>query len=1516
MVISELSIKRPVFATMMSLALVLFGLVALERLPVRELPDIDPPVVNVTTVFPGANAAVVETEVTEKLEEAINSIEGIKTLSSESREQVSSVTVEFDLSRDIELAAQDVRDRVSRVRGSMPEEIEEPIVAKQDADASPVIWIALFSDRYSTLELTTLAENLMKDRLQTVKGVSSIFLGGSKRFAMRLRLDADRMAAHRVTISDVETALRTQNVELPSGRIESAEREMTIQTLGEMKTVEEYNDLVIREESGALVRLKDIGRAEVGVEDERSIARFNSKPAVGLGIVKQSKANTIEVAKGIKAELENLIPLLPEGVETALPYDESIFVEESIHEVWVTLGIAFVLVVLTIFVFLRDIRSTIIPCLTIPVAIIGTYSVLAMMGYSVNILTMLALVLAIGIVVDDSIVVLENIYRHIEDGMAPMDAAFKGMREIGFAIIAVTLSLCAVFIPLAFQTSVTGRLFIEFAIALSGSVLISAFVALTLTPMVAARLLKPHGTVKHGPLFNMFERGFDHLNNHYSKLLHWSLSHRRFVAITSIILFGLTGWIYTQLNNDFLPEEDKGRLLTFILAPEGSTSEYTDRMLRKVEEIGRNTPEVKSYFSAVALAMGSPGKANQAFMFMRLNEDREKGVVDIVGGPNGLGAQFFGTVEGAFSIPIIPKAVSRGFGQPYQLVLQEQDLQKLNTYAQQIVGKLSAAGFLANVRSSFEFTKPELRVNIDRNRAASLGVSVQDISRALQILFGGLDLSKVKLNGKEYDVIAQLDRSSRLSPTDLDRLYVRNSKGELIQISNVVSYEAGAGPTAINHYNRFRAATIEATPAGVPLGDAIKRTEAILAADFPGLKYEWSGEASDLKETGQGFIFVVVLAIIVVYMVLASQFESLVHPITIMVTLPIAAFGAFGLLWICSGIDFLGNMFYAMANYAPNPPAFAGWATALVPRIPAMGINLFSQIGIVLLIGLATKNSILLVEFANQQVEKGKSARDAMIQAGLIRFRPILMTSFSTILGILPIAIGFGAGGESRRPMGVAAVGGLLTSTFLTLLVVPVVYTLLADLSAWVRGHRPAHSKSTVATTVVTALLFLFGGTQLASAEEATSSGTYDLNRCIETALEQNFDIQKARERIERQSGAVVEARASSIPNLGANGLYQKSGEDLANNFGGGGGGFEVSDESWNIGVQLTQSLYRGGGNRAATARQKELLEAASEDLRAVINNTLLLVRERYYRVLLTRSQIKVQEQNIELLEEELTSAKHKLDAGVISPFNVLRAEVALANGKTPLIRAKNAYRVALEELTEVLGLTSPAGGDALPIDIVGELKFESFKPDLDQERATAASKRPELRRLERVLEAQKKGLKQAQAGNRPDLSAFAGYGWENDKASTDTWEGVDGWRAGLQLGWKFYDGAATRGRIIQAASDINLADLDLEQAKLNIDVEVRRNHASVVEARELVRATRKVVEQAEESVRLARSRFDVGAATQLDVLDSQVALTEARDNEVQALHDHSVVLARLKKAMGVLDSVEFTEATQTEVAE
>lgn len=1050
----EVFIRRPILTVMINLALVVFGVIGLTRLPVRELPNIDPPVVNVLAVYPGANAAVVETEVTERLEEAISSSEGIKRISSESREQVSSITVEFVVGRDIDLAAQDVRDRVSRIRGALPDDLEEPVISKQDASAQPFMWIALYGDGYSTSELTEIAERRLKDRLQTVSGVSAVIFGGEKRFAMRLWLDAEKMSAHQVTVLDVQRALQTQNVELPSGRVENLQRELTIQTKGQITEPEQFHQLVLRGDNAQLVRFQDIGRAEDGVEDERSIARYNGKPAVGLGVIRQSKANVISVAKALNLELAELQKNLPPGVETFIAYDESIYVENAVSEVWETLAIAFGLVVLTIFIFLRNPRSTLIPSLAIPVSVVATFGVMYFLGFSINIFTLLALVLAIGIVVDDAIVVLENVYRHIEEGATPMEAAKKTMKEISFAILAITFSLVAVFIPLAFLQGITGKLLIEFAVALAVSVLVSAFVALTLAPMASSRILKPIHQIKHGRLFMWFEHLFERLSERYKRSLSWAMRHRALVVLMALISLLLSGFFYTQLEREFLPEENKNGLLCLALAPVGSTAEYTDRMTRKMEEIIKETPGVEGFFSAVALPFNGPGDATLAFLFLRLKQGDRPHIRDIVNGPGGLAQRFFVEVEGAFAFAIMPKAVDVTFGQPFQLIVQNQDLDTLNAYAQQLANELRQQGFLANVRSTFEINKPQLQVSIDRDRAAALQVSISDVARTLQILFGGLDLSKIKKGGKEYDVIAQLQRQNRLTPSDLDRLTVRNANGDLIQLSNVVKISETASPNNIQRYNRIRAATIEATPINMPLGTAIQKTEAYLADHLPAnFSYEWAGEADNYKESGRQILFFLILAIIVVYMVLAAQFESLVHPFTVMLALPLAGLGAFGGLFVMNHFD-KWVMGVQAAAMSPDASGMTHWLAGWLGRVPSMNLNMFSQVGLVLLVGLVTKNSILLVEFANQHRAMGKSAIDAMIEAGRIRLRPILMTSLATIAGIMPIAIGFGEAAESRRPLGVVAVGGMLTSTLLTLLVIPVMYTLFADLAAWFKHLR------------------------------------------------------------------------------------------------------------------------------------------------------------------------------------------------------------------------------------------------------------------------------------------------------------------------------------------------------------------------------------------------------------------------------------------------------------------------------
>ncbi|MFA9196484.1 MAG: efflux RND transporter permease subunit [Aliarcobacter sp.] len=1036
----EFCIRRPVAATMANLAIALIGIVALSRLPVRELPNIDPPVVSVITIYPGANAELVEADVTEPMEQEINNIPGIKILRSESREQVSSITVEFELNRDVDIGAQDVRDRISRVRDKLPDDIKEPIVAKQDADAQEVMWVALSSPTRSTLDLTNLAERQIKDRLQVLSGVGGINFGGEKRTSMRIWLDSEKMAARQITAADIRALLARENVELPSGQIEGKERSLSILARGRMDRPDQYADLIVRDTEGTPIRLRDIATVEIGPAVEQTIARFRGQPAVGLGVVKQSDANAVEVAQRVRRELEKIKPLLPADVKIDIPFDSSLYVENAIHEVVVSLIISVLLVVVLIFLFLREARSTIIPAAAIPISVLGTFGLLYALGYSVNILTLLALVLAIGIVVDDAIVVLENIVRHIEEGMTPLEASLTSMKEITGAVLAITASLVVVFLPIAFQSGTTGILFREFAVTLAGSVTISAFVALTLSPALGAYFLKPPSA--NSPAYAKFLESVLHrISVFYTKSLAAALGHPRALLGLGAGILALTVLLYQAIPQEFLPDEDKGTIVAVVVTPEGSTTEATDRYIRQAEKIASEYPEVEGYFSAVALARGSPGQSNLGIMFMRLKPDRERTGLQLAR-PGARGSMFtrmISEIRGAVVIPFLPKAIGRGFDASFQVVLQGPNLVQLEKSARELRDEIDQAGFLSQPRTNFNYEKPQLNLEIDRNRAAALGISVRDISESLQILLGGLDISRFNFEGKQYDVIAQLRRVDRLVPDELNSLYVRARSGQLVPIRDLVRAKEKGSVNSISHFARQRCAQVSGQPQGCTLGQAIEKTEEIGRRILPpGVKMEFDGEARELR-SGRGEAWqILLLAVLIVYMALAAQFESFVHPLTIMIALPLAAVGALLLIYVLGFLNGLAVIpQYAPPGALPKPLALL---FGMIPEIPSMNLNLYSLIGLVLLLGLVTKNSILLVEFANQQRALGVPALEAMLESGRLRLRPILMTALSTIIGILPIALGLGAGAESRRPLGVAVVGGMLSSTFLTLYLVPAFY--------------------------------------------------------------------------------------------------------------------------------------------------------------------------------------------------------------------------------------------------------------------------------------------------------------------------------------------------------------------------------------------------------------------------------------------------------------------------------------------
>jgi multidrug efflux pump len=1025
--ISELSIERPVLASVMSLVIVLFGLIALVRLPNRELPDVDPPIVSVTTVYTGAAPEVVETSVTQPLEDQIIGIEGVRHVTSVSREQVSQITVEFELDRELEAAANDVRDRVARARRELPEEVEEPVVAKQEADASPILWLAMSGEGTTQIELSRIADTRIKDRLGKLPGVATVLIAGERRYAMRVWIDNEQLTARGLTIADVRAALQRENVDIPSGRVEGSDVEYTVRSLGELRSVAAYEGLIVATRNGEAVRLRDVARVEAGPEDERKIVRFNGLPALGLGVVKQSKANTLTVAAAVRNELGLLNRELPEGVRIDVAYDASDYIRRSIQDVSLTIFEAIALVVLVIYLFLRSMRATIIPAAAIPVSILGAFAILYFTGFTINTLTLMGLTLAIGLVVDDAIVVLENVTRWVEQGATPMEAARRGMREISFAVVAATVSGVAVFLPLTFLQDTTGRLFREFAVTVASALLISGFVALTLSPALCARVLV-RGRREHG-FKAVLARGTDALSSGYTRALAPVLAQPRLAALLGVAWVILGVWLYRALPQELIPDADRDTMLAFTRAPEGSTIEYTDRYQRQAEQLLLDDPVVARLFSVVALGIGTPGLVNEGFLWVSLvpRDERDESQAEVV---ERLRPRL-GEISGIRAFAFSPSPL-RGFGNtPVSLVIQGPEVKELARMADEVVARLDQEPGFENVRSDLFLNKPQLEVVIDRERASDLGVSARDIASTLQILLGGLDLSTFKLEGETYDVIAQLPRGHRSRPQDLVDLYVRSHDGRLVSLSQVVEARETIAPRALPHHDRLRAVTVLAELSTLSQGEALEKTRAIAEDVVPetgGYRIAFSGEAERFFEAGSALVFAYGLALLVVYLVLAAQFESFVHPITILVAVALSFTGALVALSAVGGT-----------------------------------LNVYSKIGLVMLVGMVTKNSILIVEFANQLRARGMGLLEATLQASSTRFRPILMTALATIVGILPIALGRGAGGESRAPLGIAVVGGMLFSTILTFFVVPATYVVMAQLrEALVARSKTAQASGTV----------------------------------------------------------------------------------------------------------------------------------------------------------------------------------------------------------------------------------------------------------------------------------------------------------------------------------------------------------------------------------------------------------------------------------------------------------------------
>ena len=1009
MKLSEVSIRRPVFATVLSLLLLLLGAVSFTKLATREYPRIDEPVVNVSTKLIGASSEVIESQVTKPLEDSIAGIDGVEILTSISRAEQSQITARFKLSKDPDSAAADVRDRVSRVRARLPDAIDEPVIAKVEADATPVLWLAFSTDSMTPLQVTDLVARIVKPRLQTVPGVADVQINGDRKYAMRVWLDPDKLAAYRLTVQDVEDALRRQNLEVPAGRIESASREFNVTSRTDLNTERQFAEVALKAVNGFTVRLKDVARIEQAAASERSIVRFNGKPAISVGVIRNATANPLDISAGVREALPRIQQDLPPGLRVDVANDNSVFIDRSVKSVYATVAESVVLVALVVFVFLRTVRASIIPLVTIPVSLIGTFSLMALAGFTINTLTLLSLVLAIGLVVDDAIVVLENIFRHIEEGLEPFQAALKGAREIGFAVVAMTLTLAAVFAPLAFTPGRTGRLFVEFALALAGAVLVSGFVALTLTPMMCSKLLR------HNPKPNAFDRGMERglvaLSGGYARALRWVLGQRWIVLIVMLVAGGGSWWLFTTAKSELAPIEDRGVILTSISAPDGSTLDYTNRYLQVIEKVGLDTPELDRVF----MFAGSPSVA-QGTVVLRARDwsERSKTTQQIA---REMQPKLAG-LPGVTAFPVTPPSLGQGFRErPINYVIVTSDsYNNLAQVAQQFLAEMAKNPGFVQPDTDLRLNKPELFMEVDRDRAADAGVAVDQVARTVETMLGGRAVTRYKRDAEQYDVLVQTEDRGRTRPDDIEKLFVRGRVDKdgnvtMVPLSSLVKVRESVSPRELNHFNQRRSVSITANLApGYALGDALKFMDTTAAAVLkPGYATELNGVSREFRASSGALGLVFVLALLFIFLVLAAQFESFVDPFVILLSVPLSIVGALGAMHLTGGT-----------------------------------LNVYSQIGLITLVGLITKHGILIVEFSNQLRQQGRSTLEAVIEGASLRLRPILMTTGAMVLGALPLALAEGAGAESRQQIGWVIVGGMTVGTLLTIFVVPTVYTLFA----------------------------------------------------------------------------------------------------------------------------------------------------------------------------------------------------------------------------------------------------------------------------------------------------------------------------------------------------------------------------------------------------------------------------------------------------------------------------------------
>jgi HAE1 family hydrophobic/amphiphilic exporter-1 len=1461
MFLSDLSIKRPIFASVMMLALVTLGAFSYKRLAVDMFPDVEIPVVTVVTKFPGASPESVEREVSKRIEEAVNPIAGVKKVLSISREGVSTVIVEFQLEVRLNDGAQETRAKVAAIRGELPQGIEEPIVQKLDFAAAPIVSLAVRSDALSPKDLTTLVEKKVKRRFENIPGVGKVDLVGSSKREVNVRLDPARLEALGMGVNEVIAGLQSENVNTPLGRLTRNGSEFPLRISGKPVEVPEFAVMVVGQRNGRPVMLGEVADVVDGIEEQRSLALVDGVPAVALNIQKQSGANTVAVVDAVKKEIARLQPELPGGTRIDMVRDASIMIRDSVHDVQVTLVLGGVLTIFIVFCFLNSWRSTVITGLTLPISVISSFIVMYFMGMTLNVMTLMALSLAIGLLIDDAIVVRENIVRHLEHGQDHFEAASAGTAEIGLAVLATTFSIVAVFVPVAFMKGIVGRFFFQFGITVAFAVLVSLFVSFTLDPMLSSRWHDPDidRTGKRHPVARMLDRfndGFDRTADRYRGVIAWALGHRGTVLGLAGLAFVCGMAAFVSLKTEFFSPVDRAEFqIDFKTAPDASFAETRSRVDAVLSDV-RRLSEVRSTFATIGA--GDTGTVRDGMVYVKLEEKgKRKRRQDAIQ------QEVRGMLEG---IPgIIPAIVEVGRitgEKPFNVAIRGEDIALLKRYAAALKSEIYRIPGIVDLTVTLEHDIPEFRLTVDGQRAADLGVNTGSIARTVGALVGGQVVTTYEdPDGDAVDVRVRLPSGLREDPSQVAGLRLAVTRGmegaSLVPLREVARYDLSNTPSEINRQALTREVVISANLDGLPLGEAMNKVREIAARVpmAPGYRVVFTGEGEDMVESFGYMAEALVLAVIFVYLILAAQFESFIDPLAIMLSLPLSIVGMAGMLLLTGDT-----------------------------------INIMSLIGLIMLMGLVTKNAILLVDFAKVLQHRGMHRTEAVITAGRTRLRPIMMTTLAMIFGMLPLALAIGQGAEERAPMARAVIGGLITSTMLTLLVVPVVYTLLDDFGSWAR--RKWAGKPRVPAVVLVSALFAaaFAFVPPAAAEEPAGVQVLTLDEALRAALDGNRDIRMAVEQRVRLTGRYVEERAAALPQFHATAVAQRTFDESQALF-----GIPPGSNRYVAQLGVTQPLYSSGVVTAGIRAAKVGLASADDQLRTARQDALREMYAAFHDVLLAKELSRIAQENREQKARHLDEAKRKYDAGTATDFDVLVSDVALQNAQPEVLRTANRVRVSRERLRFLIGR------DGREVDAKGDLSATvGAFPEYEKSLRTAVENRPELSDLRNRAGIAGELLRIAKAGNRPRVDFQAGLGYQDLEYGAFDVNGKS-WSAGVFASWNLFDGFRTRGQVAQARSDVNL--LRIEEARLldAIALQVRDAVNAVREAGETVSALSGTVGQAERLVAMAEKGYEYGVKTRLDVEDAQLNLIQARGNLARARRDYLVAGAELRRAEGTL---------------